>query len=145
MQKRFGIAVVTALLASPFAVQAQGIPAGAERGAAEGSALGGPVSGAVGGVVGGVAGAVGGLLGADQGPRFHDYVIREHRSSYRYSEDPQVGMILLSGAAGVRRFPRLPLHDCQRPDCSGRSTNTPGGSSNRLRESGAFSGPRRTP
>jgi hypothetical protein len=49
MQKRFGIAVVTALLASPVAAQAQGIPGGAERGAAEGSAVGGPVGGAVGG------------------------------------------------------------------------------------------------
>jgi hypothetical protein len=96
MQKKFGIAVVTALLASPFAVQAQGIPAGAERGAAEGSAVGGPVGGAVGGVVGGVAGGIGGVLGVDQAPRFHDYVIREHRSSYRYDEDPQVGMILPS-------------------------------------------------
>jgi hypothetical protein len=54
MQKKFGIAVVTALLASPFAAQAQGVPAGAERGAAEGSAVGGPVGGAVGGVIGGV-------------------------------------------------------------------------------------------
>jgi len=70
MQKKFGIAVVTALLAAPFAVQAQGIPAGAERGAAEGSAVGGPVGGAVGSVVGGVAGGIGGLLGVDEGPRF---------------------------------------------------------------------------
>lgn len=103
MQKKFGIAVVTALLASPFAVQAQGIPAGAERGAAEGSAVGGPVGGAVGGVVGGVAGRIGGLLGVDEAPRFHDYVIREHRSSYRYSEDPEVGLILPS--TGVVFYP----------------------------------------
>ena len=90
MQKKFGIAVVTALLASPVAVQAQGIPAGAERGAAEGSAVGGPV----------------GLLGADQAPRFHDYVIREHRSSYRYSEDPRVGMILPSTGVVFYQVPR---------------------------------------
>ena len=102
MQKKFGIAVVTALLASPFAVQAQGIPAGAERGAAEGSAVGGPV----GGVVGGVAGGIGGLLGVDESPRFHDYVIREHRSSYRYSEDPRVGMILPSSGVVFYRVPR---------------------------------------
>jgi hypothetical protein len=106
MQKKFGIAVVTALLASPFAVQAQGIPAGAERGAAEGSAVGGPVGGAVGGVVGGVAGGIGGLLGVDQAPRFHDYVIREHRSSYRYDEDPQVGMILPSTGIAFYQVPR---------------------------------------
>ena len=41
MQKRFGIANLTALLAS-FAAQVQRIPGGAERGAA-----GGPVGGAV--------------------------------------------------------------------------------------------------
>jgi hypothetical protein len=103
MQKTFRIAVVTALLASPVAAQAQGIPGGAERGAAEGSAVGGPVGGAVGGVVGGVAGGIGGLLGADQAPRFHDYA------------NPQVGMILPpSGVVFYRvRFPGLPLHDHQ--------------------------------
>ena len=102
MQKKFGIAVVTALLASPLAAQAQGIPGGAARGAAEGAAVGGPV----GGVVGGVAGGVGGLLGVDEGPRFHDYVIREHRSSYRHSEDPRVGMILPSAGITYYRVPR---------------------------------------
>ena len=102
MQKKFGIAVVTALLASPLAAQAQGIPGGAARGAAEGAAVGGPV----GGVAGGVAGGVGGLLGVDEGPRFHDYVIREHRSSYRHSEDPRVGMILPSAGITYYRVPR---------------------------------------
>ena len=102
MQKKFGIAVVTALLASPLAAQAQGIPGGAARGAAEGAAVGGPV----GGVVGGVAGGVDGLLGVDEGPRFHDYVIREHRSSYRHSEDPRVGMILPSAGITYYRVPR---------------------------------------
>jgi len=106
MQKKFGIAVVTALLASPLAAQAQGVPAGAGRGAAEGAAVGGPVGAAVGGVVGGVAGGVGGLLGVDEGPRFHDYVIREHRSSYRYSEDPRVGMVLPSHGVVFYRVPR---------------------------------------
>ena len=106
MQKKFGIAVITALLASPVAVQAQGIPAGAERGAAEGSAVGGPVGGAVGGVVGGVAGGIGGLLGVDEVPRFHDFVISEPRSSYRYSEDPRVGMILPSAGVAYYSVPR---------------------------------------
>jgi hypothetical protein len=45
MQKKFGIAVVTALLAAPVAAAAQGIPGGMERGAAEGNAVGGPVGG----------------------------------------------------------------------------------------------------
>jgi len=105
MQKRFGIAVVTALLASPSAAQAQGVPAGAERGAAEGGAVGGPVGGAVGGVVGGVAGGIGGLLGVQEIPRFHDYVIREHRSAYVYAEDPRVGMILLATGITYYRVP----------------------------------------
>lgn len=106
MQKKFGIAVVTALLASPLAVQAQGVPAGAERGAAGGSVVGGPVGGAVGGVVGGVAGGIGGLLGVNEVPRFHDYVIREHRSSYRYGEEPQVGTILPPSGVVFYRVPR---------------------------------------
>jgi hypothetical protein len=62
-------------------------------GAAEGSAVGGPVGGVVGGAVGGVAGGVGGLLGVDQRPAFHDYVIREGRSSYTYAR-PIQGVIL---------------------------------------------------
>jgi Protein of unknown function (DUF1236) len=41
-------------------------------------------------------GGLGGLLGVEQVPRFHDNVIIEHRSSYRYSKDRQVGMILPS-------------------------------------------------
>jgi Protein of unknown function (DUF1236) len=102
MQKRFGIAVVTALLASPLAAQAQGIPGGAARGAVEGSDIGGPV----GGVVGGVAGGVGGLLGVNEVPRFHDYVIHEHRTSYHYSEDPRVGMILPSAGIAYYRVPQ---------------------------------------
>jgi hypothetical protein len=106
MQKKFGIAVVTALLASPLAAQAQGIPGGAARGAAEGTAVGGPVGGAVGGVVGGVAGGIGGLLGVEQGPRFHDYVIREHLPSYHYSGVPQVGMVLPSTGVVFYRVPR---------------------------------------
>jgi hypothetical protein len=106
MQKRFGIAVVTALLASPIAAQAQGIPAGAARGAAEGGAVGGPVGGAAGSVVGGVAGGIGGLLGVNEVPRFHDYVIREHRSIYRYSEDPHVGMILPPSGVVFYQVPR---------------------------------------
>ncbi len=103
MQKKFGIAVVAALLAPSLAAQAQGIPAGAERGAAEGGAVGGPV--------GGVAGGIGGLLGVDQAPRFRDYVIREHRSAYVYGEDPRVGMILPpSGIAFTRCPPGSELH-----------------------------------
>ena len=61
-------------------------------------------------MVGGVAVGIGGLLGADQAPRFHDYVIREHRSAYRYSEDPQVRMILpASRLQPIEAPPNLPV------------------------------------
>ena len=94
MPNKLGIAVVTALLASSLAAQAQGIPRGAQRGAEEGSAVGGPVGGVVGGAVGGAVGAVGGLLGVDAVPRFREYVIREHRSVAVPGVEPEVGVIL---------------------------------------------------
>jgi hypothetical protein len=56
------------------------------QGAQQGGEAAGPRCAAVGGVVGGVAGGVAGLLGADQRPRFRDYVTREHRSAYRLDE-----------------------------------------------------------
>ena len=62
MRKKLGIAVVTALLASPFAAQAQGIFGGMERGAAEGSA-----AGPVGGIVGGAGDGVKGCSASTQG------------------------------------------------------------------------------
>jgi Protein of unknown function (DUF1236) len=97
MWKRFEMAVITGLLASPLAALAQGVPQGAQRGAEEGSAVGGPVGGAVGGPIRGIAGGIGGLLGVGQVPRFHDYVIREHRSVYIPGVVPEVGMILPPG------------------------------------------------
>jgi len=76
MRKKFGIAVVAALLATSVAVHAQGIFGGMERGAAEGSYAAGPVGGVVGGAVGGAVGGVNGVLGVNPGPRY------EHRSAY---------------------------------------------------------------
>lgn len=91
MQKRFGIAVLAALITAPLAANAQGLVGGAGNGAAAGAADGnaaaGPIGGVVGGVVGGAAGAVRGLLGADQAPRFRDYALREHRSAFRYDSE----------------------------------------------------------
>jgi hypothetical protein len=57
-------------------------------------------------VVGGVAGGISGLLGVDEAARFHDYVMLEHRFSYRYSEEPQVRMIL--PPEGFRYYPVPP-------------------------------------
>lgn len=93
--RNFGAAALAAsLCALPLAVQAQGIPGGAARGAQAGGEAAGPVGEAVGGVVGGVAGGVAGILGVDQRPRFRDYVIREHRSAYRFEEPVAVGAVL---------------------------------------------------
>jgi hypothetical protein len=102
MQKKVGIAVLAALIAAPAAVSAQGVIGGAEngvqRGADEGNAAAGPIGGLIGGAVGGATGAVGGLLGVDQGPRFRDYALREHRSAFRYDEQLRPGVRLpLSG------------------------------------------------
>ena len=46
------------------------------------------------GTVGAAGGAVAGILGADQRPRFHDYVVRERRPSYTVREDVRVGAVL---------------------------------------------------
>jgi hypothetical protein len=110
MQKKFGIAVVAALAAAPFAVHAQGMVGGMtngmERGAAQGNAAAGPIGGLAGGVVGGVSGGVGGLLGADQSGPFSAYAMREGRSSYRYDSQLQPGAILpRQGVAYYRRAP----------------------------------------
>jgi hypothetical protein len=91
MKVKMGIAVLSGLLTLPLAAHAQGVIGGSERGAAEGGAAAGPVGAVVGGVVGGVTGGVAGVLGADEGPRFHEYVVRTHRSSYRYADPVVVG------------------------------------------------------
>ena len=94
MHKRFGIVVMTALLATPFAAQAQGLVGGAERGADQGAAVGGPVGAVVGGAVGAAAGTVGGILGVGDRPRFHTYVESEHVRSYDYDQPVVAGAIL---------------------------------------------------
>ncbi len=82
------------LLAAPIAAQSQGIGQGAADGARAGDHAAGPVGGAVGAVVGGVTGGVKGLLGADQRPRFHEYVVHQHARSYAYDQPVIVGSTL---------------------------------------------------
>jgi hypothetical protein len=96
------ILAVAGLFSFPLNAQAQGIPGGAARGAEQGGEAAGPLGAAVGGVVGGVTGGVAGL-GIDQRPRFREYVIREHRSSYRLHEPVTVGMVL--PPTGVTLYP----------------------------------------
>src|SRR5215204_6965637 len=85
---------VLATLALPLAAQAQGTVRGAQEGAEEGGRAAGPLGAIVGGAVGAATGTVGGILGVDDRPRFREYVVRERRPSYRYSEELRVGAVL---------------------------------------------------
>jgi hypothetical protein len=86
----------TALLATAISTGAlaQGTFRGAAEGADEGARAAGPLGAIVGGAVGAATGTVGGILGVDDRPRFREYVVRERRPSYRYSEDVRVGVVL---------------------------------------------------
>ncbi len=108
------------VLAVPAVASAQGIVGGAERGVQSGSDAAGPVGGVVGGAVGAVEGGVAGLLGIDQRPRFREYVVREHRDSYRYDRPVVVGTVLpdegvtywdVPGEYGVRTYRYTVVND----------------------------------
>jgi hypothetical protein len=86
--------VVFATLALPLTAQAQGTVRGAEEGAAVGNRDAGPVGAVVGTAVGAVTGTIGGILGVDDRPRFHEYVVQQRPTSYRYADDLRVGAIL---------------------------------------------------
>ncbi len=109
MRKTIIAAVLaTASLTAPLAAQAQvvnGTVNGAQSGAAQGEDAAGPVGGVVGGALGAGVGAVtgavgtatgivGGVLGANERPRFREYVIQEHRPSYHYAEPLRTGVVL---------------------------------------------------
>jgi hypothetical protein len=83
-----------AALTVPVAAYGQGTIRGAEEGAAAGGRAGGPLGAIVGGTVGAATGTVGGILGIDDRPRFRDYVVREHRPSFHYSEEIHPGIVL---------------------------------------------------
>jgi hypothetical protein len=87
-------AAVLAALTVPVAAHAQGTIRGAQEGAAAGGRVGGPVGAIVGGTVGAAAGTVGAILGIDDRPRFREYVVEEHRPSFRYPDDVHVGIVL---------------------------------------------------
>lgn len=109
--------MVAALALLPLAAQAQvvqGTVNGAQQGAATGSDAAGPIGGLVGGAVGAGVGAatgavgtatgiVGSIFGADQRPRFHDYVEEQHYPSYTWHHDIRVGAVL--PRAGVTYYP----------------------------------------
>jgi hypothetical protein len=85
--------VLLASLTVPLTVHAQGTVRGAQEGAAQGEREGGPIGAVVGGAVGAVTGTIGGILGIDDRRHFHEYVVRQHHPSYRYS-DLRVGAVL---------------------------------------------------
>ena len=89
-------------LRPPLAAQAQGTLRGAEEGAAVGGNAAGPLGAIVGGAIGAATGTVGGILGADDRPRFREYVVRERRPSYTYQGDVRTGVILPD--AGVEYY-----------------------------------------
>jgi hypothetical protein len=91
--KSFAVATFV-VVSLPLAAYAQGTVRGAEEGAAAGDRAAGPVGAVVGGAIGAATGTVGGILGVDDRPRFREYVVREHRPSFRYTEDVRVGTIL---------------------------------------------------
>ena len=83
-----------AVIAPLSTASAQGVVGGVDQGSREGERAAGPVGAIVGGTIGGVVGGVAGILGVDQRPRFHHYVVEEHRPSYRYEGDVRVGAVL---------------------------------------------------
>jgi hypothetical protein len=94
------LAVATFVVVSlPFAAYAQGTFRGAEEGAAAGERAAGPVGAIVGGTVGGI-------LGVKERPRFREYVIREHRPSFRYREDVRIGAVLPERGVTLYAVPR---------------------------------------
>lgn len=94
MNKKIITLALMAAFAVPTVASAQGIVGGAAQGSADGNRAAGPVGGVVGGVVGAVGGGVAGLLGVDQRPRFREYVVREHHTSYTYDQPLSVGVVL---------------------------------------------------
>jgi hypothetical protein len=81
---------------------AQGTVRGAEEGAAAGERAAGPVGAIVGGTVGAAVGTAEAILGVDDRPRFREYVVREHRPSFRIRDEVRVGAVL--PAQGVRLY-----------------------------------------
>jgi hypothetical protein len=81
------VSLIALALAMPVAAYAQGAATGAAAGAVGGAVVGG----AVGAVIGAAGGAiVGGISDANR-PRFHEYVVKEHITSYPYQGQIVVG------------------------------------------------------
>ena len=84
------LSVIVVSLALPAAAHAQGAATGATAGATGGAVVGGPVGAAIGAASGAIAG---GIADANR-PRFHDYVVQQHITSFPYSGQLVVGTVL---------------------------------------------------
>jgi hypothetical protein len=89
MRSMFVAVAALTLLSAPAMAQ-NGAAAGAATGAVGGAVVGGPV----GAVVGAGVGAIAGGLADQQEPRFRQYVVTQHRPSYRYQDEVRVGAVL---------------------------------------------------
>jgi hypothetical protein len=58
------------------------------------------------GPFGAATGTVGGILGVEERPRFREYVIREHRPSFRYGGEVRVGEVLPERGVALYAVPR---------------------------------------
>lgn len=81
------LSLIAVALSMPVAAYAQGTATGAPAGAIGGAVVGGPV----GAVVGAAGGAIDGGIADANRPRFHDYVVHQHVTSYPYSGQIVVG------------------------------------------------------
>jgi hypothetical protein len=103
MKKLAFLLGAAALIATPLAANAQSDTAvGAGTGAVTGAIVGGPVGAAVGAGIGAVAG---GISEANH-KRFHEYVVHERPSSYRYEGDVRVGVVLPRDRVTYYEVPR---------------------------------------
>jgi hypothetical protein len=106
MKMTFLAIAATAMAALPLAAHAQGALRGAEEGAAAGENAAGPVGAVVGAPVGAAVGTAEAILGVEDRPRFREYVVHEHRPSYRVREDVRVGMVLPEQGVTLYEVPR---------------------------------------
>ena len=106
MKMKILAVAIFAVVSLPFAAHAQGTMRGAEKGAAAGERAAGPLGAIVGGTIGAATGTVGGILGVEERPRFREYVIREHRPSFRYREDVRIGAVLPERGVTLYAVPR---------------------------------------
>jgi uncharacterized protein YcfJ len=103
MKKLAFLLGAAALIATPLAANAQSDTAvGAGTGAVTGAIVGGPVGAAVGAGIGAVAGGI----SDSNRHRFHEYVVHERPTSYRYEGDVNVGVVLPRDRVTYYEVPR---------------------------------------